>query len=144
MPGGQFLARPVGEHPHRPRPDDPAMPADQRRRQSVDPADLTAVVPVACCLVAPREHSVDVDPSRNRLRGSGRSPRRRDEVDRAEYGLARHTGPIRALTAQQLGLDDGGAQATPDDPLHNVLAGRPSSNDHDVDDLLGIHVASGS
>ena len=51
---------------------------------------------------------------------------------RAQQGLARHAGPVRALAADQLALHDRGGQPGGAGPVGDVLPDRPRADDHDV------------
>src|SRR5262249_58967803 len=91
------------------------------------PALLPGVGVVRDHEVAPREHGLQVD-----LGGRGRLARGLDGLARAQQRLRRDAGPVRALAAHELALDDGHAQAALGQRARAVLAPRAAAEHDDV------------
>ena len=98
----------------------------------LEPADLAVVVPVGGERVAPAEHGAAVDLAGDRLARALDRLCRSQRLAAAQECLARHAGPVRAVAADELVLDDGAGQSASDDARRHVLAGRPGSDDDDV------------
>jgi hypothetical protein len=64
--------------------------------------------------------------------GAGRG----QDLAAAQQRLARHAGPVGALTADQLALHEDRAQAAPDGDVGDVLPGRARAEHDDVVGLL--------
>ena len=77
--------------------------------------------------VAPGQRRLDVD-----LRGRRRVARRVHGLARAQQRLGRDAGPVGALAADQLALDDGDPQAALGQRAGAVLAGRAAAEDDHV------------
>src|SRR5579864_3334721 len=99
---------------------------------SAQPLDLAVVLPVRREPVAPAEDGCTVDHAGHRLGGAVDRLRRPQHLPAAQECLARHARPVRAVTADQLALDDRAGQTSFRDAARDVLAGRPGTDDDDV------------
>ena len=115
----------------------PTPPTDQDAARTLEPFDLAVVLPVAGEVVTPGEHGVDIELPGHGLRGTGHAPHLGQRLTRPEQRLARHACPVRALAADQLGLDHRNARAAFDAPPGDVLT-RGTATDHDHVELLAL------
>ena len=104
----------LGRHPHALDARELGVPADQvdagLRRAS---CTCDAVVPVVGDAIAATQHAGDVDVAGDRLLRAVDVARRAQRRRAAQQPLGRHARPVRALAADQLGLDDDGASSRP-------------------------------
>ena len=89
-----------------------------------DPVGLRGVVPVVHDRGAPRERGRGVHAAGHGLRRTADRPRGAQGAPGAQQGLRRHARPVRALAADQLGLDQRDLQAALRRVVGDVLAGR--------------------
>ena len=102
------------------------------------PEDLPGVVVMGDPLVATLEQAGRRYPGGLQAGEVSRGAR---HLQRAEQGLARHAGVVRAVPAHQPALDEHGAQAAAlGGVLSNVLAGRSRTDDGDVIDVVLVMV----
>ena len=122
-------------------PADRPGPAVQVDAVVGEPARLRRVVVVGDHEVAPGERLLDVDRARDRLAGSRGGERAGDGFAGAQQCLGGDAGPVRALSGDELALDDRHPQAAGGKPGGAVLTGRPCPDQHDV---VGVasHVGS--
>src|SRR5690606_17225578 len=108
--------------------DDPARPAQHPDAGTGGPLDLALVVPAAGERVAAREHRLRVELGRR----PGQPPQRRHRVPGPQQRLRRDAGPVRALPAEQLRLDDQRREAGADGVVGDVLPRRATAQHDDV------------
>ncbi len=140
VPGGEHVPLALGAHDLDPaRPGQAAVAAQDPDTDRVQPVELAVVLPVADDLVPVGE---------DRRRGQGAADRLAQSGERAGVGagdpgaeerLAGHAGPVRALAADQLALDDRRTQTGRPHPVGDVLADRSRAQYHHVVDLLVFH-----
>ena len=85
--------------------------------------------------VASGEGRGDVLLAGHRLLGAVDGAGRGERLGAAQQRLARHAGPVGALTADEFGLDEDGGQPALDDDVGDVLPRRPRPED---DDVVGV------
>ena len=110
-----------------PGPGEPPAPADQIDPVVGQPSLLSGVGVVGDHEVAPGQRRLDVD-----LGAGGGIARRVDRFAGAQQRLRRDAGPVGALPADELALDDGDAQAALRQRARAVLARRAAAEDDDV------------
>jgi hypothetical protein len=97
------------------------------------PAHLAGVVVVGDLEIAPGEDLSGIEPAAvDRLARAGRFARGLQRLAGAQQRLGRDAGPVGALAADQLPLDDRDAQASGRQRPRAVLAGGPAAEDDDV------------
>ena len=79
--------------------------------RALEPVDLALVVPVGRERVAVAQHLLDVYLAGDRGRGGGHAAGGGEHLGGAQERLGRHAAPVAALTADQVGFDDGSGQA---------------------------------
>src|SRR5262249_33430104 len=123
--------------------DDPSSDQATAAAQEVDalavkPRDLTVVVPSAGHVVALGERSGDIERSGDRLGGAGYPAGGGEDVTGPDERLGRDATPVRALSPDQLSLDDGDRQTRVGTASRGRFPGRPGAYDDDVEGDLGI------
>lgn len=116
------------------------MAADQVDAGALEPGDLAGVRAVGGEGGASIQDRLDVELAPDRLASSGHPTRRAQGVPAAQERLRGHAGPVGAFPADQLGLDDGRAQALPAGVVGHVLADG-SAAEHNQVVVLGSVVA---
>ena len=82
--------------------------------------------------IAAAQHAGDVEVPGDRLLRAVEIPGRSQGRRAAQQPLGRHAGPVRALAAHQLGLDDDGGHPALHGAIGDVLAHGPGSDHDDV------------
>jgi hypothetical protein len=130
--GGQLHLPLGGVHDDPPLPCEPAHAADQGDAGPVQPADLARVVEAVHEGVPPGEHRRGVQRTGHRLGRTGDALRGRHGVHRSQQRLARDAGPVGALAADELALDDDDGQAALAGVVGDVLTDRSGPDHHHV------------
>src|SRR5215203_672379 len=137
VPGGQPGAGAVlAGHDDGPLAVEPSGAAQERDAGAVDPLHLPGVVPVGGEHVAPGQGGGDVLLAGHGLPGAVDRARLGQHFGRPQQRLAAHAGPVGALAADQLVLDQRRGHPAADGDVGDVLAGGSGTEDDDVVGLL--------
>src|SRR4051812_19005694 len=82
--------------------------------------------------IAPRGRGLGAAGPADRLARAGHVTRGRKRFPRAQQRLGGDAGPVRALAADELALDDRDPQVTVDERTGAMLPGGPAAEDDDV------------
>ena len=105
---------------------------------------LRGILVVAHHEVTPLERCLGIQPAGHGLARTRRLARRLECLAGTQQGLGGHAGPVVALAADQLALDDGHLEAAADQTAGAVLsAGSRAYHDHVIGHLASSRVVSG-
>ena len=133
------LSAVVGVDQHGPLARESARTAHERDAGALDPPHLARVVPVRGEPVTTGEGGGDVLLAGDGLPGAVDRAGLVEHLGPPQQRLAGHAGPVGALAADQLRLDQRGGQTALHDDVGDVLPRRSRAEDDDVEGLLRSH-----
>jgi hypothetical protein len=142
VPGGEHTRAVRGLHLDVSLACETPIPAHHVDPGTLEPADLTSVVPAAGEAVPVIEHACDVELAGHRLVGTADPAGSGDGMTRAQQRLGRHARPVRAIPTDQPGLDDHRREPALDGTVGDVLTSRPGSDHHHVVDVRALVLGS--
>ena len=134
VPGRERVAVAVQPgHLHLPRSGDPAVAADQFDPGVLHPLDLAVVLPVRGEVVPALQDGGRIQGAGDGFLGAGDGLRAVQCGARTQERLRRHAGPVGALAAHQLRLDEHRRQAAADHAVRHVLAHGARADHNDIE-----------
>jgi hypothetical protein len=136
-PGGDDHGQPRLEQPladrNAPLAVEAAAAAHERHVPLLEPGELDGIVEVVDHLVAPRQHGLDVERAAHRLAHTGHTRCLGEQLARSQQRLRGHTGVVRALTADQVLLDDRDIQPRLTEAASGHLTGGAGADHNDIE-----------